>query len=186
MRCRRMQQRRGPDRCDLQTTAPTSLPIPAVRAMASAPQNVTRAVACTMFAPPALAPIAPRSEKNQGGTRHDGKERTSGRYDDHEPGHSRAYGERCSRSQRGLHGTRRSGRGNPQLIARVGSQGIFRRELMGDLPRKRRIDTALCVDPGKFIQFKRGIVAQFYAFAREIRPLCVGLRADGHILAGGH
>ena len=48
---------RGPD---LQTTVPKSLPMPAVRAIASAPQNVTRAVARRTFAPPALAPIAPR------------------------------------------------------------------------------------------------------------------------------
>jgi hypothetical protein len=68
----------------------------------------------------------------------------------------------------------------------VGSQGIFRRELLGNLPRKDLIDTALYVDLGKLIQFKRGIVAQLFAFAREIRPFCVRLRTDGHILAGGH
>src|SRR5580704_9859785 len=45
---------------DLQTTVPKSLPMPAVRAIASAPQNVTRAVARRTFAPPVLAPIAPR------------------------------------------------------------------------------------------------------------------------------
>ena len=44
-----VQQQRGADRRGLQTTAPTSLPMPAVRAMASAPQHVTRAVARTMF-----------------------------------------------------------------------------------------------------------------------------------------
>src|SRR6185503_15059381 len=42
------------------TTVPTSLPIPAVRAIANAPQKVTRAVARRMCAPPAFAPIAPR------------------------------------------------------------------------------------------------------------------------------
>ena len=48
---------RGPN---LQTTVPNNFPIPAVRAIANAPQNVTRAVARRTFAPPALAPIAPR------------------------------------------------------------------------------------------------------------------------------
>jgi hypothetical protein len=42
------------------TTVPKTFPIPAVRAIANAPQNVTRAVARRMFAPPAFAPIAPR------------------------------------------------------------------------------------------------------------------------------
>jgi hypothetical protein len=46
-----------------QTTVPNNFPIPEVSAIASAPQNVTRAVARTTFAPPALAPIAPRSAR---------------------------------------------------------------------------------------------------------------------------
>src|SRR5688572_29534308 len=47
----------------LQTTVSNNFPIPAVSAIASAPQNVTRAVARRTFAPPALAPIAPSSER---------------------------------------------------------------------------------------------------------------------------
>src|ERR1700680_2616728 len=44
----------------LQTTVPKNFPIAAVRAIANAPQNVTRAVPRRTFAPPTLAPIAPR------------------------------------------------------------------------------------------------------------------------------
>ena len=47
-----------------QTTVPNNFPIPAVRAIANAPQKVTRAVARRMFAPPAFAPIAPKRERN--------------------------------------------------------------------------------------------------------------------------
>ena len=50
-------------RCNLQTTVPKSFPIPAVRAIANVPQNVTRAVARRTFAPPAHPPIAPRRAK---------------------------------------------------------------------------------------------------------------------------
>src|SRR6476620_4039182 len=46
-----------------QTTVPNSLPMPAVIPSANAPQNVTRAVARRMFAPPARAPIAPSSAR---------------------------------------------------------------------------------------------------------------------------
>src|ERR1017187_106422 len=46
------------------TTVPTNFPIPAVRAIANAPQNVTRTVARKILAPPAFAPIAPRSARN--------------------------------------------------------------------------------------------------------------------------
>ncbi len=38
--------------------------MPAVTAMASTPQNVTRAVARAMGAPPALAPSAPSTARN--------------------------------------------------------------------------------------------------------------------------
>jgi hypothetical protein len=49
-----------------QTTVPNTAPIPAVRAIANAPQNVTRAVARKTLAPPALAPIAPsRARKSK-------------------------------------------------------------------------------------------------------------------------
>ena len=52
-----------------QTTVPNSLPMPAVSAIASAPQNVTRAVARQTLAPPARAPIAAqqRQEDERGG-----------------------------------------------------------------------------------------------------------------------
>ena len=47
-----------------QTAVPTRAPIPAVNAIASVPQNVTRNVALGTFAPPARAPIAPSSPRN--------------------------------------------------------------------------------------------------------------------------
>lgn len=46
-----------------QTALPTRFPMPAVTAMAAAPQNATRAVARGMAAPPALAPSAPRTAR---------------------------------------------------------------------------------------------------------------------------
>jgi hypothetical protein len=68
----------------------------------------------------------------------------------------------------------------------MGRQGIFRHQLPGNLPRQDLIDTTLDVDFGKLIKLKLGILAQLLAFAREVRLLGVGLRPDGHILAGGH
>ena len=46
-----------------QITVPKIFPIPAVRAIAKAPQNVTRTMARRTFAPPARPPIAPRSAR---------------------------------------------------------------------------------------------------------------------------
>src|SRR5690606_19058788 len=45
------------------TAIPTRAPMPAVNAMAIAPQKVTRRVAVITLAPPALAPTAPSSAK---------------------------------------------------------------------------------------------------------------------------
>jgi hypothetical protein len=75
---------------------------------------------------------------------------------------------------------------NPKFLARVGGQGVLRHQLLGNLPRKCLIYTALDVDIGKFIKLKLRILAQLLAFARQVRLLCVGLRANRHILAGGH
>src|SRR5665647_1028261 len=51
---------RGPN---LQITVPNIFPMPAVSAIAKAPQNVTRTVARRTLAPPARAPIAPRTAR---------------------------------------------------------------------------------------------------------------------------
>src|SRR4029077_10145986 len=72
------------------------------------------------------------------------------------------------------------------FIARVGTEGIFRHQLLGNLPRKDLIDAALDVNFGQFVNFKLDISAQFLALARKVRLFGVGLRADRHILAGGH
>src|SRR5665811_2241432 len=56
----RVKQDRRPHR---QITVPKTFPMPAVRAIAKAPQNVTRTVARRTLAPPARAPIAPRTAR---------------------------------------------------------------------------------------------------------------------------
>src|SRR5512143_1722133 len=56
--------RRGDDGATgAHTTLPTTAPIPAVSPIAQAPQNATRIVGFTKPAPPALAPIAPSSDR---------------------------------------------------------------------------------------------------------------------------
>jgi hypothetical protein len=67
-----------------------------------------------------------------------------------------------------LHGARGGDFRNPKLIARVGGQGIFRHQLLGNLPRKRLIDATFDVDFGKLIEFKLSILTQLSAFTREI------------------
>ena len=68
----------------------------------------------------------------------------------------------------------------------MGAQGIFRHQLLGNLPRNSLIHATLDVDFGKLIELKFRILAQFLALSREIRLFGIGLRTDRHILAGGH
>ena len=68
----------------------------------------------------------------------------------------------------------------------MGAQGVLRHELLGNLPRQRRVDTALDVDVGELLLLERSVLAQLLALACEVGLLGVGLRTDGDILAGGH
>jgi len=77
---------------------------------------------------------------------HDGDKRAGGRNDDHEQRHRRAYRKHHRRGQCGLHGAGGRDLRHPELIAGVGRQGVFRHQLLGDLPRKRRIDPPLDID----------------------------------------
>jgi hypothetical protein len=101
-----------------------------------------------------------KSEKAQRRSRHDEDQRTGRRYDNHEQGHGRTYRKRCGRCQSGLHRTRGGDFRNPKLIARVGGQGIFRHQLLGNLLRKVLIDTTLDVDVSKLIKLKLRILTQ--------------------------
>jgi hypothetical protein len=59
---------------------------------------------------------------------------------------------------------------NPELIARVGAQGIFRHQLPGDQPSKGLIDITVHVEIGKLIKLEPNILAQTPA-VREQAPL---------------
>ena len=48
----------------------------------------------------------------------------------------------------------------------MGAQGIFRHQLLGNLPPEGPIDAALDVDFGKLVEFEFALLAQFLPFAR--------------------
>ncbi len=70
--------------------------------------------------------------------------------------------------------------------SRVGAQRVFRGQLLGDLARQRRVEPALHVDAGQFVQLILGLGGEFGSLAGEVGFLRVLLRADGDVLAGGH
>jgi hypothetical protein len=65
-------------------------------------------------------------------------------------------------------------------------KGSFVINCWATLPRKGLVDAAPDVDIGKLVKLERGVLAQLLTLAREVRPFCIGLRADRHIFAGGH
>jgi hypothetical protein len=57
----------------------------------------------------------------------------------------------------------------------VSGQGIFRHQLLSNLSRKRRFETAFDVDFGKFFLLELDIITELLAFARKIGPFGIGL-----------
>src|SRR5580704_8865986 len=119
------------------TTVPNNLPIPEVRAIASAPQNITRKVPRRTFAPPTLAPIAPRNARKPNdaadtmGTSAPAGDTTTMSKGIAAPTENETADVSAACTGRAVVIFR-----NPKLVARVGGQGVFRHELLGNLPRK--------------------------------------------------
>ncbi len=65
-------------------------------------------------------------------------------------------------------------------------QGILCHELIRNLVCEVGFDAALCVDFGQFGTLKSGLICKFGPFAREVRLLCIRLRADGNVLPRRH
>jgi hypothetical protein len=129
--------------------------------MASAPQNVTRAVARRTFAPPALAPIAPRRARKP----KDAADtiRTSALAGDTttmSKGMATPTANVAAEVNAACTVRRGGGFRNPKLIAGVCHQGIFCHQLLDDLPRKRLIDTALDVNVRQLIDLKFWTILQ--------------------------
>ena len=140
-------------------------------AIANAPQNVTRAVARRMFAPPVLAPIAPRRARKP-------KDAVD------TMGTSALAGDTTTISKGIAAPTENitadvsaACTGRAVVISEIpsSSRACAAKASFANLPRKRLIHAAFDVDFGKLIELKLGIFAQLLAFARNISLLGVGL-----------
>ena len=157
--------------------------MPAVIAIASAPQKVTRLAAFSRFAPPILAPTTPSSKTEQRRDRDHHNHEADRRRKRHQQRESRADRECCCRRQSCLNRPCRGCCRDPQLIAGMGTERIVFHQLLSDLPRQRRGQTAFDIDCLQLSQFALAIVTQLLPFARDIRLLGIGLRADRDIFA---
>lgn len=68
----------------------------------------------------------------------------------------------------------------------MGAERITRHQLPGDLPRAAAVDATGDIEAGQLVQLGVAVVGQLAAFARQVRPLGIGLRADGDVFPGRH
>jgi hypothetical protein len=131
--------------------------MPAVNAIASAHQNVTRNVALRTCAPPARAPIAPSSPRNTSdaidttGTSIDGGEtRTT------ESGNTAPVAKVPADRQGRLNRTGGRHLRDAEFIPRMSAERVPRHQLIGDLSREVRFDAALDINQGEFLVLEGG------------------------------
>ena len=161
--------------------------MPAVSAMAKAPQKTTRAAARQTLAPPAQAPTAPSTARvTSEAVVTTGMIIAGGRDNGREQRHRGAGSERCRRCQCRLHGTRRGDLRDAELIARVGAERVLGHQLHRDVARQLGIDAALDVDLRQLLPLALDVVGQLLRLACQLGVLGIGLRADRDVLAGRH
>ncbi len=161
--------------------------MPAVAAIASAPQNVTRAAAAPIVAPPARAAMAPSAARNTravAGTARAPSARA--RAPRRRAAAEAPQREARSRRRRGLQRSRNRAVRDAELVASVGAERVVRHELLGHLLRELLIQAPAHVDAHELAVLAGVVGLELLALARQIGLLAVGLRADRDVLAGRH
>ena len=158
------------------TTVPKSAPTPAVSAMASAPQNVTRTAPLATPAPPTRAATPPRSARNTSdapdttGIRPDaGVTAVTAR------GRAAPTAKLAGRRQRRLDRARARRLGDAELVAGMRAERIVGHELVGNLLRERRIEAAPDVDRRQLLALALVVRLELGALARELGLLGIRL-----------
>ncbi len=155
--------------------------------MASAPQNVTRIAPMAVPAPPARAAEAPRIARNATEAQPTNAIRlVSGATAATSKGNAAPTAKLAAEGERGLNGSRALPLGDAQFIAGVGTQRIMCHELVGDLSRQPRFESAPDIDRRQFVAFPRVIRLEFLALALDVRFLGVRLRVNGYVFASRH
>ena len=170
------------------TTAPNSAPTPAVIAIASAPQKVTRHAPTRAPAPPTRAATAPsKARKTSDVPDTQPNQPVRGRQRRHGQRQHRADREAGGRRQRGLNRPRAEGLGDAELVARMGAERVVLHQLLGHLLRQARARArARHRWPSAHAVPRRDPAASSARSRDRSAVLGVGLRMDRDVLAGGH
>ena len=160
--------------------------MPAVTAIATAPQATTRTVARRRGAPPSRAPMSPSSASAISVTRRPRRPAPP-------PASPRRPAAAAPHPPRTTAPTStRPGTAAPpllfeaQLVARMRPQRAAARQGLRHLARQRRGQAPLLVDPGELSQLAIRVAAKLALLQADVGLLGVALRADRHVLAGGH
>jgi hypothetical protein len=129
--------------------------------MVSAPQNVTRIA-------PIISPAPPACSQQRDQTRHRGHGSDQER-------HACSNSEAASRYQRSLNRTRTESLGDAEFVAGMRAYRVMDHQLVGDLFRERRIESASDVDCHQFLVFALVVCFLFGALKFEFGLFSVRL-----------
>jgi hypothetical protein len=163
--------------------------MPAVSAMAKAPQKTTRAAARQTFAPPAWAPTAPSTASvTSEAVVTMGMIMPAGEMMTASSGMAAPEANVAAdvRAACGLHWSRGGDLRDAELIARVRAERVLGHQLQRDVTSEIGIDAALDVDLRQLFPLALDVVGELLRLARQLGVLGIGLRADRDVLAGGH
>jgi hypothetical protein len=132
------------------------------------------------------ADVAERREREQRDDHVGAGPRPCRRRRDGQQRQQRTRRERQRRCPRGLERPGKPLGIEAQLVAGVHLQRIAARHGLRDLARQSGRQTALLVDPRELAQLAARVAAKLALLQADVGPLGVALRADQHILPGGH
>ncbi len=159
----------------------------AVTAIASAPQNMTRAAPAATFAPPARAARPPSSARPASDVAATSASTPVGEASPATSSGSAAPAAKLAAEvRRRLHRPRGCRARDAELVAGVRAERVVRHQLFGDLARERGVEPSADVDRRELVVLGGVVGLELAALALEVRLLGVRLRMHRHVLAGRH
>jgi hypothetical protein len=170
-----------------QTTAPNSAPTPAVIAIASAPQKVTRHAPIRTPAPPARAATAPNKarKKNAVADIH-GIRLCAGANVVTASGSAAPTAKLAADASAAWTGRALWSSEMPSSSRPWGTEGVVRHQLLRHLLRQARLEPSADIDGRQLTPFRGRILFELGSLARQVGILSVRLRMDRDIFPSGH
>ena len=161
--------------------------MPAVTAIASAPQKATRTAGFSGGAPPIQAPSAPSTaRKIRAAAETTATIDSRGARKAAKVGSAAPMEKADGRGGRGLNGVGPGALSEAELVAGVGAQRILRHKLLGDLCRESRCEPAINVDLRQLAHLGPRLLIERALFSLKVGGFRIGLRADRDVFARRH